>query len=141
MKAAVPDVWDHADVLFSHAYPASGVGYGFNAPYSQALPGLQYYELELAATRPRLQVVVSETGWATHRQGLPICTEQQKAAWTVSSYINVWGNDTRIAGVTPFMLQGPTWGDQDGYGYVSVSGSPYPVYGEVAQLAKTWGWN
>lgn len=56
MKAAVPDVFDHIDFLASHAYPASGIGYGFNAPLSQATPGLLYFQLELARVNRSVQV-------------------------------------------------------------------------------------
>lgn len=56
MKAAVPDVFDHIDFLASHAYPASGIGYGFNAPLSQAMPGLLYFEMELARVNRSVQV-------------------------------------------------------------------------------------
>ena len=54
--AAVPGIWSSVDFLASHAYPASGIGYGFNAPMPQALPGLLYYEMELAQINRSVQV-------------------------------------------------------------------------------------
>ncbi len=114
--------------------PASGIGYGFNAPYSQGLPGLTYYQLELQHVGKNMKVLVTETGWASHTQGLPSCSEDDKASWTVSAYQNVWLNDTRIMGVMPFMLQDPTWGDQDGSDYVLTNGQLQPVFNSVKQL-------
>lgn len=135
MAAAVPGIWQRVHWLASHAYPASKPGCCFNVPYGSALPGLQYYESELETVNRSVQVIVSETGWATHRQGLPTCSEQDKATWTVQAYQGVWGADPRIAGVTPFMLAGPTWGDADGYGYVKADySSTYPVYDAVKAL-------
>lgn len=135
MSAAVPDVWQKVDWLASHSYPASGVGYGFNAPLPQAAPGLTYYQSELKAIgRTDVPVLITETGWATHRQGLPSCTEEQKAEWTVGAYNQTWLPDSRVMGVMPFMLQDAVWGDQDGYEYVSTSGSVAPVFTAVQQL-------
>ncbi len=74
---------------------------------------------------------MTETGWQT--KGTPSCTEDQKAEWTVDAYQGVW-NDTAIMGVTPFMLQDPTWGDIDGFGYVLMSGQQLPVYTRVRAL-------
>ena len=78
--------------------------------------------LRLAADGPRgWQVLLTETGWATHNAGLPTCTEQEKADWTVRgvpaaafvgarseaqvSAYRLWASDPRIMGVMPFMLQ------------------------------------
>ena len=63
------------------------VRFGFNCPLDQAAPGLTYYTLELNTIgRPDLPVLITETGWATHRDGLPTCSEQDKADWTVGAY-------------------------------------------------------
>lgn len=56
MEAAVPGIWGKVDFLASHAYPASGIGFGFNAPMPQALPGLLYYQMELAQINRSIQV-------------------------------------------------------------------------------------
>ncbi len=39
MRAAVPDLFTQLDFFASHAYPSSGLGFGFNAPYDQASTG------------------------------------------------------------------------------------------------------
>lgn len=53
------------------------------------------------------QVLITETGWATHNPGEPTCSEQDKADWTVQAYQDVWLNDSAVAGVMPFMLMDP----------------------------------
>jgi hypothetical protein len=85
-----------------------------------------------------LQVLITETGWATHTPGLPTCTEQNKADWTVAAY-KQWLQDSRVMGVMPFMLQDPTWGDQDGYEYVLSNGQTALVFGAVQQLRCSAG--
>lgn len=104
MKSAVPDIFQQVDFFASHAYPASGIGYGFNAPYDQAAPGnklnkeysikkltldrigLTYYRQELQHIGRSLPVLITETGWALNPGGgEPQCTEQNKADWTVVS--------------------------------------------------------
>ena len=57
----------------------------------------------------------SAPGWATHRKGLPTCTEADKASWTTGAYSEVWLASRHVMGVMPFMLQDAVWGDQDGY--------------------------
>lgn len=138
MAAAVPSLWSSVDFLASHAYPASGIGYGFNAPMPEALPGLLYYRMELAQINRSVQVLLTETGWATKAPGLPPCSEQDKADWTIAAYETVWLNDTAVAGVMPFMLMDPTWGDQDGWEYVTMSGAAQPVFGAVQQLRQQY---
>lgn len=137
MAAMDADVWPQVDFLASHSYPASGIGYGFNAPMPQALPGLNYFDLELAVVNRSLQVLMTETGWATAAPGLPPCSEQDKATWTVDAYNAVWLNDSRIAGVMPFMLMDPTWGDVDGWEYVHMNGTVAPVYSAVQALRQS----
>lgn len=141
MMQAVPDVFAKMDFLSSHAYPASGIGWGFNAPFPQAGPGLWYFAQELQTVNRSMQVLITETGWATHTAGLPTCTEQEKADWTVAAYQQVWGADNRVQGVTPFMLQDATWGDQDGYAYVLTDGTVLPVLSEVQSLRCSLGFH
>jgi hypothetical protein len=135
MQAAVPGIFNKIDFLASHSYGAQGIGWGFNVPYAQAGPGLWYFRKELSTIgREQLSVAITETGWATHRQGLPSCTEQQKASWTVEAYNGVWRNDTRVLAVTPFMLMDPVWGGKDGYEYVHMTGGVAPVFTAVKNL-------
>ncbi len=103
------------------------------------MPGLLYYTSELQHIGRSLQVLLTETGWATKAAGLPPCSEQDKADWTVGAYKAVWLNDTRVAGVMPFMLQDATWGDTDGYEYVMMNGQTAPVYTAVQQLRCSLG--
>lgn len=138
MMAAVPGVFNQVDFLATHSYPASGIGYGFNAPLADALPGLTYYQLELRTINRSVAVLVTETGWATSAPGLPACTEADKAAWTTGAYAQVWLNDTRVVGVMPFMLMDPTWGDTDGWEYVTMNGALAPVFSAVQSLRQQY---
>lgn len=74
---------------------AQGIGWGFNVAYPQVSPGTgSIFDEELKTTkRPSLSVAITETGWATHHQGLPSCTETEKVDWTVDAYMHVWRND------------------------------------------------
>lgn len=133
MIDAVPDVFDLVDFLASHSYPASGIGHGVNVPFSDAMPGLTYYQKELKIIGRPLQVLMTETGWATSMDGQPPCSEEEKANWTVSAYDSIWCKDDRILGVMPFMLQNIKWGDQKGFEYVKTNGNKVPVFSAVQQ--------
>ncbi|ETO01404.1 hypothetical protein RFI_36036 [Reticulomyxa filosa] len=109
MMDVIPTIFEKVDFLASHSYPASNIGYGFNVPYDQGIPGLLYYQKELDTIGRSVQVLITETGWATNVN--PTCTEQEKAQWTVSAF-GLWRNDSRVMGVMPFMLQDAYWGDQ-----------------------------
>mmetsp|Transcript_28853 Transcript_28853/g.73992 ORF Transcript_28853/g.73992 Transcript_28853/m.73992 type:complete len:463 (+) Transcript_28853:96-1484(+) len=134
MQAAVPGVFDRLDFLTSHSYPANGIGYGFNVPFDQAAPGLTYFEKELQTIGRDLPVAITETGWCTHRDGMPTCTEDQKGQWYTQAYQQVWLPDNRIIAVTPFMLQDKVWGDQDGYAFVMTDGTQLPAFTNVKGL-------
>lgn len=140
MIDAIPNIFDKIDFLASHSYPADGIGYGFNVPFDESIIGLEYYKKELDTIGRSLQVLVTETGWATNPPGgLPTCTEIQKANWTANAYNYVWHNDSRIMGIMPFMLQDSYWGDQLGYEYVNTNGNVAQVFSTVQQLRCKWG--
>ena len=116
MQNEIPDIFDYIDFLASHSYPASGIGYGFNVPYNQAMPGLTYFELELKQINRHVQVLITETGWATSVPGDPSCTQDEKGQWTTQAYTNPWLSDDTIMGITAFVLQDEYWGDEMGFG-------------------------
>ena len=135
-------MYELADFLATHSYPATGIGYGFNAPMPAGAVGLQYYQHELQVIGRSLPVMVTETGWATKPPGgNPPCTEAQKAAWTIDAYAHVFYNDTRVAGVMPFMLQGPQWGTKYGYEYVTMSNTAVDVFSAVQRMRCAKGFN
>ncbi len=128
MKQAVPSVFDKIDVFASHAYPASGEGWGFFAPYDQSMPGLVFYKKELAEIgKPNLKVLITETGWSIKDNGVN-WSRDQVADWTVEAYKNVWLTEPSILGVTPFILRDPAW---DAFAWTHPDGAPYPVYTKV----------
>mmetsp|Transcript_49104 Transcript_49104/g.115394 ORF Transcript_49104/g.115394 Transcript_49104/m.115394 type:complete len:90 (+) Transcript_49104:76-345(+) len=83
--------------------------------------------------------MVTETGWASHRQGLPTCTEDQKAEWYTDAYNQVWLTDDRVVGVMPFMLRDSQWGDTDGYAFVLTNGQRQPCFTSVKGLRCSLG--
>ncbi len=87
-----------------------------------------------------MSVLLTETGWATNRVGLPPCSEQDKADWTVGAYNSYWYADLRVAGVMPFMLQDAVWGDQYGYEYVSRRRSGRDRLGRWNNGLRRWIW-
>jgi len=127
MKVAVPDVFARLDGFASHAYPAAGEGWGFFVPYDQAGPGLHWFARELEIVQRALPVFLTETGWTTAGGG----SREEIAAWTVSSYRELWLVDERIAGVLPFMLRDPQW---DAFGWAAPDGAHYPVFDAVRAL-------
>lgn len=128
MQSAVPGVFDKIDAFASHSYPASGEGYGFFAPYAQAMPGLVFFKKELAAIgKPNMKVILTETGW-TIQSDAGTWTRDQVADWTVQAYQNVWLTEPNILGVTPFILRDASW---DKFAWTQTDGTPYPVYTKV----------
>eukprot|EP00698_Gefionella_okellyi_P024913 TRINITY_DN893_c0_g1_i2.p1 TRINITY_DN893_c0_g1~~TRINITY_DN893_c0_g1_i2.p1 ORF type:complete len:266 (+),score=30.32 TRINITY_DN893_c0_g1_i2:308-1105(+) len=133
MRAAVPNVFAKMDFLASHSYPATNIGYGFNVPFQQGRPGLEYYKLELDLIGRALPVVIAETGWAVNEAPNP--SQQDKAFGTVSAYQEIWLSDGNVTAVTPFILADPQWGDKLGFGYLTADlSSTYPVFDSVKQL-------
>ena len=130
MASAVPGVFDRIDVFASHAYPASGEGFGFFEPYDRSGPGLRFFESELATIgRPSLPVLLTETGWPRQAGGTTFASEDQQAQWTVQAYDGVWGTHPNVLGIMPFILQdGGTW---DGFAWVAPDGSPRRVYRDM----------
>ena len=131
MRSAVPSAVSSLDAWASHAYPASGRGYGFFPPYASAGVGLRYFRDELAAAGRALPVLVTETGWSVRRDGGGANTRDEVATWTVQAYGDVWLADPEVRAVMPFMLRDAAWED---FAWVSASGSEYPVYRAVRAL-------
>lgn len=140
MAAAVPGIWSRLDFLASHAYPASGTGFGFFVPYDQGLTGLKYFEQELAAIGlPDLDVVITETGWPRSFDGFPAVSAADQAAWTKQAWEGVWLPSPNVIGVTPFMLQDAFWGDDQGFGWVHTGGAKQPVFDTTRALRCSLG--
>jgi len=128
MRAAVPSSLTTIDAWASHAYPASGRGYGFFPPYASAGVGLRYFHDELAAVGRSLPVLLTETGWSVRRDGGGTNSRDEIASWTVQAYRDFWLTDPSIRAVMPFMLRDAAWED---FAWISASGSEYPVYRAV----------
>ncbi len=128
MKGAVPNVFDKIDAFASHSYPSKGEGWGFFCPYSEANPGLKYFEKELAAIgKPNMKVVVTETGWTVQHESYN-WSREQVADFSVEALKNVWLTHPSILGITPFILRDSSW---DKFAWVQTNGTPYPVYNKV----------
>lgn len=136
MLSAVPDLYQTADFLASHSYPAQGVGWGFFCPFVQAATGLLYYQLELKAINlPNIPVYLTETGWTTQQGCKP--SLQDEATYMVAAYA-LWLNETahgrgHLHGVMPFQLMDASWQTQ-GFYWVDTNGGNTPQYTAVQQL-------
>merc|ERR1711964_837018 len=132
MHQAVPGIWQRVHWLASHSYPRNQHA-KTNVPFEEASFGLRQFELDFGAVNRSLQILITETGWATH--GDPQCTEQEKANWTARALSEVFFLDARIAGVMPFMLAHARFGDEVGWGYVRADlKATYPVFDLVRKL-------
>lgn len=108
MVASNPGILDLIDGWVSHSYPNPGFignveagGRGSLKTYSWELD-----QLHALGLKKNLPVFITETGWA-HQDGITFGS-QYLSDQTVSDYIKkasqtVW-NDSRIAAVTPFLL-------------------------------------
>eukprot|EP00041_Stephanoeca_diplocostata_P029964 m.894868 g.894868 ORF g.894868 m.894868 type:complete len:262 (-) comp23664_c1_seq48:3019-3804(-) len=149
MLAAVPDVYEHAQWLASHAYPCSQPGCGlhdgthapaapcggWNTPFARSIEWLTAYRNETALIstvtgRAPLQVLITETGWC-----MDCCTESQRALWTLQAYEQLWLPDTAVLGVTPFLLAGAQWWPK-GFPWMFANGTKLPVYTALQALRK-----
>ncbi len=129
MLAEVPTVFSQLDGFASHAYPASGEGWGFFEAYGDSGPGLAWWQQELqAAGVPGKPVLITETGWTVDAGANG--SREDVADWTVSAWDNDWLPDSRIHAVMPFQLQDGAW---DAFGWLDTSGSPYPVFDAVRE--------
>jgi hypothetical protein len=61
------------------------------------------------------------------------------ASYTSSAYAQVWLPNPNVLGVTPFLLKDAYWGDQQGFGWVTMSGETQPVYTSTQQQRCTLG--
>lgn len=138
MASAVPNLWSRLDGWASHAYPAAHKGYDFWEPYANCMPGLLFFEDELAALGTSFDVFITETGWPTeHVECNGTCgTPQQIADWTVAAYNDPWLSNSNVRAVMPFILQDGAW---DAFAWVDTSGNPRPVYTDVRNLRISLG--
>jgi hypothetical protein len=131
MNTAVPGVFARLDAFASHAYPASGRGFGFFVPFASAGVGLRYFREELSALGVSLPVLLTETGWSTNRDGGGSNSRDEIATWTRQAYESVWLTDPTVQAVMPFELSDPGW---EPFNWVRPGGDPYPVYTAVRAL-------
>jgi hypothetical protein len=134
MQASIPDVFSAVDFLSSHPYPYSNSPFGTD----KASRGLTFYRNETATIgRPELPVLITETGWRAHG-GLSAVTEAQRTNWTVLAYQQIWGKDSQVIGVCPFLLAGQFW-EPKGWPWLRQGNDsqliPLPVYEAVKVLA------
>jgi len=120
----------------SHSYPNPGfsaspqnTGWGSIAGYTA--------ELELLKTigvNKQLPVFITETGWTRQNLG-----EELVAKYLVWVYNNVWLPDTRIAAVTPFILNYQSEPFLDFSWQKPASSQFYPQYKAIYDLKKIKG--
>ena len=101
MLAANPHVFDNIDYWNSHSYPNPAFSASPERTGQNSLRGYQY-ELAWLQEKTGLTrfVFITETGWDDNR-----ATNSHLASWYAIAREQIW-SDTRILGVTPFVLRG-----------------------------------
>jgi hypothetical protein len=117
-----PEVFDAIDIWNSHSYPNPA----FSAPPTNSgqnsLRGFEY-ELEFIEekTGKKYPVLITETGWDLNN-----ARQTQLAQYYLYTLQHIW-SDSRVLGVTPFILKGDP-GPFSGFGFVSSGNKPTNQY-------------
>jgi hypothetical protein len=124
---AEPTLLDRFDGWTSHSYPNPA----FSAsPDRTGKNSLRGYETELTFAKKYTQkdfpVYITETGWNQN-----LLTNQRLKDYFIKAYTKIWGSDSRIAAVTPFLLQGAP-GTFAPFSFLDKDGKPTMAY-EVYQ--------
>lgn len=125
--SAQPTLLDRFDGWNSHSYPNPAFA---ASPDRTGKNSLRGYESELAFakkyTHKEFPVYITETGWNQN-----LLTNQRLKDYFIKAYTKIWGNDSRIVAVTPFLLQGAP-GTFAPFSFLDKDGNPTMAY-EVYQ--------
>lgn len=120
----------------SHSYPNPAFS---GSVWDTGRKSIKAYEWELQllkelGMKKNLPVFITETGWECRTLSRAVV-----ATYFQQAFKDVWGPDTRVVAVTPFVFDYPaepflgfSWKNPDG-------GNFYPQYFRVQELAKTLG--
>ncbi len=137
------NIFDYIDGLASHSYPNPGFS---GSPYATGRGTVRTYEWELGVLKElgvtkELPVFITETGW---KRG----DEKTVADNFQTTFDQIWGPDSRVMAVTPFVLDyqgGPflefSWkkfNSQDFYQQYFTVQSMSKIKGEPEQIEKGW---
>ncbi len=135
-----PTLQQYIDGLASHSYPNPGFS---GSPYSVGRISIRTYEWEIALLKElgvtkELPVFITETGWKRGGEGTV-------ADYFQTAYDQIWGPDSRVVAITPFVL------DYQGEPFLDFSwktpsakasegqGNFYQQYYTVAAMSKIKG--
>lgn len=131
MIKAVPDVFNFIDGWVSHSYPNPAFTGPKNGSGRRSIKG---YEWELGLIKRDLPVFITETGWIRrNNKDETLNTENLKYAFG-----EVWGKDSRIVAVTPFILNYTEEPFYD-FSWKNKNGSYFPIYSEIQNIQKIKG--
>ncbi|WP_224369061.1 hypothetical protein [Hyalangium versicolor] len=108
---AVPGLFSKFDGFGSHPYPAAYIGYWYMVPFAEAGTGLHVYRNELQRAGVSLPVYATETGWPSiwrEAGKYRDYSHEQIGSMLVQAFTSTsggWMNDSRVAAVTPYMLE------------------------------------
>ncbi len=134
-----PQYFDSFDGLASHSYP----NYGFiGLPGDQHAHSIKGYAWELnfiknLGINKTYPVFITETGWP-HREGVSKNNRYytvKTSAEFLKQALNIWGQDTRVKAVTPFIYNYPDY-PFDHFSWLKKDGSLYPEYQAIINLPK-----
>jgi len=156
MKQEVPDIFERLDGWCSHSYP----NYGFvGKPWDTGRISIRGYDWELWVLKNHfglqkdLPVFITETGWPTGAKyemrntksgQRPVAVEKYYDETTAAQYLktafeNVWLNDSRVAAVTPFVLNYPSELFA-AFSWFNQAGEPAPQYDLIKSIPKESWW-
>lgn len=134
MTSDVPSAFDYIDGWNSHSYPnpdfsgkVEDTGKGSIRTYDWELS-----YLKLLGVMKDLPVFITETGWSNKN-----LTEDEISKNYEYAFQNIW-SDTRIAAVTPFILDYPQ-APFDIFSWQKADGSFYKFYSSVQNISKVAG--
>lgn len=150
MNEAVPGIFGRLDGWASHCYPHPGYrGHPLEtrvtgeADWEAGRNTMSSYKWELGILNSTYgvnpPVFITETGWP-HREGAAIHDEWHPASLVAEYYRiafrDLWGPDSRVAAITPFILR---FGNYDNFAFVGADGSKYPQWDAIVSLPKAAG--
>lgn len=138
MNSEVPGIFSKLDGWASHAYP----NYGFvGKPWQTGRATVKGYDWELEILKKLgvnkdFSVFITETGWPSGERNF--YNPEKSAQFIKEAFENVWLPDSKVAAVTPFILNYPAYPFQS-FSWLDDKGNPTLQFKEVQDLNKKKG--
>jgi len=129
-------IQDYIDGWATHSYPNPGFS---GSPWDTGRKSIRGYEWELGLLErlgvlKEMPVFITETGWVDTK-----LSRETVASYYRVAFEQIWGPDTRIVAVTPFVFSYQS-APFSGFSWKKIGGDEfYPQYGEVLGISKVRG--